>query len=134
MMLNIYVKKELTDHICSDYLYNICNTNIQILLLYLFQIEWLFLNERNSTIDMNQVKDLYSTSDFHKNASNSNMAKEIDDLKIFQSIFSKHFPPERYNGIINLLYIFRYKNSTSEEIENALVGFILKFTMCIPFP
>lgn len=46
---------------------------------------------------------------------------KMDILKIFQSILSKQLPPERSQGIMNLLYICFYTDATTEEIESALV-------------
>lgn len=81
---------------------------------------------------MNQVKDLHSTDAYIMFGANRmgkvsalDIAIELDDMKIVQSILSKQLPPERYNGVINVLYIFKYKNATTEEIENTLV-------MCSP--
>lgn len=46
--------------------------------------------------------------------------KLIDNIKILQSIFSRELPPERFNGLINLIYSTR-PSAATKEIENALV-------------
>lgn len=46
--------------------------------------------------------------------------KLIDNIKILQAIFSRELPPERFNGLINLIYSTR-PSATTKEIENALV-------------
>lgn len=48
--------------------------------------------------------------------------QSLDIDKILQSALSKQFPPERYNGIINLFYINFNPNATSEEIASVAVS------------
>lgn len=50
--------------------------------------------------------------------------KFIEYQKIVQLILSKEFPPERYMGIINLMYATAYPNATTNEIESALVQYM----------
>lgn len=45
----------------------------------------------------------------------------VFNTKLFQSILSKKVEPERYNGLINLIYVLVYPNATTEEIQSALV-------------
>lgn len=78
--------------------------------------------EKGSKIDLNQLRDFHSTDFYYsKQFEGAELATEIDKLKELKSILSKELPPERYNGIINLIYIFRNPKATSEEIENSLV-------------
>lgn len=77
--------------------------------------------EKNSKIDVNQVKDHFSTNPYFGSASALEIAIKLENVKALQSIFSKRLPAERYNGIINLLYINLYRNATSEEVESTLV-------------
>lgn len=67
-----------------------------------------------------------SETEHHKAIANSadEAAGLIDRLKILQAVWSKHLSPERYNGIIDLLYVTFYPNATTNEIENALVKYI----------
>lgn len=79
------------------------------------------MKEKNSTIDMDQLKDFHSTDAFFSRASAAEIAIKMENIKILQSILSRQLPSERYNGIINSFYVFMYQNATSEEIESALV-------------
>lgn len=72
-------------------------------------------------IDELMLRQFHSTDDYIRDASASQIAVIMDDLKIIQSFFSKRLPPERSQGIMNLLYVNVYKNATSEEIESVLV-------------
>lgn len=63
--------------------------------------------ERNSTTKM----------DYHE------LLHKLEYYKIGQTILSKQFPSDRYNGIINMFYIYLNHNATSEEIQNVLVIF-----------
>lgn len=65
----------------------------------------------NDKIDMDAVKERSKTLPEHK---------MIDNIKIIQSIFSRQLPPERFNGLINLIYASR-PSATPKEIESALV-------------
>lgn len=90
--------------------------------IFLFQANIaLHLKEKDTKFNVSQVKELYSSSPYLITASAFDIEIEMDDLKILQSILSKQLPPERYNGILNLFYIFLDRNATSEEIENTLV-------------
>lgn len=51
----------------------------------------------------------------------ADLAVEMDDVKILQELFGKQMPPERYNGLINLMYIFENANATETDITMALV-------------
>lgn len=75
---------------------------------------------KNQKVDVSKIKDLYTTEPEFKR-SDGDIAMEIDDLKIFESILSKQFPSERYNGMVNLLYVLTNPKATSEEIQSALV-------------
>lgn len=78
-------------------------------------------NEKHSKIDVDRVKNYYSEDSHFKPENAVKRAIQIDKLKILQSVLSKDLPPERYNGLINLSYVFVYPNATTEEIESALV-------------
>lgn len=69
------------------------------------------------------MKDSYLTEPQFKRP-NEEIAMDIDDLKMLQSIFSKQLSSEQYNGMVNLLYVFTYPNATTAEIESALVMYI----------
>lgn len=75
--------------------------------------------EANSKIDVRQVEHFYSTNDF--GGFGESKAIRVDYLKIFQSILSKQFPPERYNGVVNVIFASAYSYATTEEIS-ALVN------------
>lgn len=77
--------------------------------------------EKNSKIDVNNVRDYQSKNEFLRRASAGDIAGVMDELKVFQSILSKDLPPERYNGILDLRYVIFYQNATSNEIKSALV-------------
>lgn len=74
--------------------------------------------EQNIKIDVNQVKN-YS-SNFNLAWTHEQLA--LDSLKISQAILSKQFPPERYNGVVNLLFACMFNSATTEEIQSALVN------------
>lgn len=80
------------------------------------QLTW---NERNSKIDVNQVKNFSS-----KDPSRSTVLKAIyiDYLRISQKILSKQLQSERYNGVVNLLFVCIVDYATTEEIRSALVN------------
>lgn len=76
------------------------------------------VKHENSKFDVEYMKNFHSIC----NETNvTSIAVEMDKVKIVQSILSKQLPPERYNGLINLLYIFKNPNVTSVEITSALV-------------
>lgn len=81
-------------------------------------------NHGNSELDVEYMQNFYLknypkiTSDFRI----ADLAVEMDDVKILQELFGKQMPPERYNGLINLLYVFKNANSTMTEITIALVN------------
>lgn len=77
-------------------------------------------NHENAKIDVNKMKDFYMSELYFKRP-NEEIAMEIDDLKIVQTILSKQIPPELYNGIVNFLYMLTNPNTTSEEIGSNLV-------------
>lgn len=77
---------------------------------------------KNSKIDMKQLRDFHSTDPYFIKADGKDIAFKMDEVKECQSILSKELPPERYNGIINLIYIFNNPKATSEEIEYTLVN------------
>lgn len=65
----------------------------------------------HSKIDVNAMKERSKTLPEYK---------LVDNVKILQTIFSRHLPSERFNGIINLIYATR-PSATPKEIESALV-------------
>lgn len=65
------------------------------------------------------MKDLYMTKLYTKRQ--TEIAMEIDNMKIIQTILSKQLQPEQYNGVVNFFYMLSNANTTSEEIEITLV-------------
>ena len=80
--------------------------------------------EQNIKIDVNQVIDIFSKNKM-KNPDERGAYGE--NLNILESILSKHFPPERYNGVLNVIFVCSYDVVPTEEIQSALV-FNLLFT------
>lgn len=72
----------------------------------------------NAIVVVNTMKDIYKSDQY---LTEKEVAMAIDDLKIVQTILSKQMPPEQYNGILNFRYMHINPNTTSEEIDNALV-------------
>lgn len=54
--------------------------------------------------------------------------KILDNLKILQTILLTQLPPERSNGIVNLVYVAR-PSATCQEIQSALVKWNCMFRM-----
>lgn len=79
------------------------------------------LNGTNAKIDVDAIKDFTSRSNKQMTRAGE-IAELIDMMKLEHSIFSKYVAPERLNGIFNLFFALAYPNSTSEEIESALVS------------
>lgn len=77
--------------------------------------------EKNAKIDLDQVKDYYLKRNPHSTLRETALKTRMEEFKIWQSMFSKQLPAERYNGFINLLYIFENPNATSDEIQSVLV-------------
>lgn len=77
--------------------------------------------EKGSKIDVTRLREFHSTNDNFKKINNIQIAKIMEMLKEYQSYLSKELPSERYNGIINLLYIIYNPKATSDQIESALV-------------
>lgn len=77
--------------------------------------------ENNSTIDVNQVRDFFSKN---SRSSAGNIAIRYETLKIFLQILSGQFPPERYNGVVNVMFVGAFDFATTDEIQSALVNFI----------
>ncbi|KAG4076731.1 hypothetical protein HA402_002018 [Bradysia odoriphaga] len=44
----------------------------------------------------------------------------LENMKIFKAYVSNGLPPERINGILNLYYVWVYRDATMEQIESAL--------------
>ena len=64
---------------------------------------------------------------FHTARKKEDVPKILNILNTYESNLSKISPPERCNRVIKLLSVILMPNSTSEEIESALVMlFILK--------
>lgn len=72
-----------------------------------------------SKIDSNRLKEFHSTNP--PNARGVEIAERMELVKEIQSVLSKDLLPERYNGLINMDYIFKNPNATSEEIQSVLV-------------
>lgn len=83
--------------------------------------------QNNVKIDVNGLKEFHSMKEiFYRDPtrphdSDTDYIAKLDYFKILESTLSKQLPPERYNGIINLVYIMLHPNATSEEIANTLV-------------
>jgi len=73
--------------------------------------------EGNVKIDEQMLKEYMSTG---HHDSPSVVRFKLDNLKLAALVFSKDLPPERYQGIMNVLYVGLDKNATSEEIQSAL--------------
>lgn len=110
------------------------DTKILHIFLLLFQLQTLRgipVDKNTSKIDVNGVRK-YKSVDRFGNATSMSAEEAIgwiEYLKIFQIDLSKQLPPERYNGIINLIYITLYPNATRNEIEGGLVN-ISKIQCC----
>lgn len=78
-------------------------------------------NKGNAKFDLNDVRDFQSRL-YEGRAIQEDLAEHIDYMKVLQGVLSKNVPSERSNGILNLCYIFFYRNTKSEEIESALVN------------
>lgn len=91
-----------------------CNCFLSIL-----QIDTL-VKHQNSKIDLDYMKSFYSRNN---ETNGTDIAVEMDKVKILQMILSKQLKPERYNGILNLFYIFKIQNPTAKatEITSVLV-------------
>lgn len=79
-----------------------------------------FINEKNSTIDVEYVKYIHSVS-YQPWENITDLAVTMDNVEILRLVLSKQLPAERYNGLINLFYIFENPNATLTEITSALV-------------
>lgn len=93
--------------------------------LFLFQLKIVEIPEvKNSKITAREVINVYTTDPYFSQSNYSVFGKEIENLKIAQSILSKQYNArsEEYNGIINLIYIFSYPHATSGEIDITLVN------------
>lgn len=80
-------------------------------------------NDENSKINVN---------DFEIRSKTVPDYKILDNVRILQTILSKHLPAERSNGIIDLIYVAR-PSATSEEIQSALVKTILSLFTLMQF-
>lgn len=79
------------------------------------------LNGTNAKIGVDAVKDFTSRSNKGMTRAGE-IAELIDMVKLEHSIISKYVAPERLNGVFNLFFALAYTNSTSAEIESALVS------------
>lgn len=69
----------------------------------------------NTKIDVNIVK---------KYSNSYRTLITVENVKVLQDILLKKFRREEINGVINMMYAMR-PNATSDEIQNALVNFLL---------
>lgn len=74
--------------------------------------------EGNVKIDAEMMKE-YNSKRSHEDR--FLVALRLDYFKIIESVFSKDLPPERYQGLMNLVYLHINPFASSEEIESALV-------------
>lgn len=77
--------------------------------------------EKNSDIDVNQVKNIDYYVFYDRNYVDQKTKLACDSMKMIQSTFSKKLPAERYNGIMNVYYVILNPNATTDEITTALV-------------
>ncbi|KAG4073311.1 hypothetical protein HA402_002656 [Bradysia odoriphaga] len=77
-----------------------------------------FAREQNiSIIDVNTVQNR------HASMPELNAEKRIsalENMKIFKAYVSNRLPGERMNGMLNLYYVWVYRDATTEQIESAL--------------
>lgn len=96
---------------------------------HFFQVE-IFTKEvvksdENSKITVQNVKDYLHVLKEQFAQRERKQQAAIDAVKTLESTLSTKLPADRYNGLINLLQVFINPDSTSAEIENALVNYIL---------
>lgn len=95
------------------------------LILFQFRtLSELSRKDRNSKIDVTQVIDIFSKNQMKHPDERGAYA---ENLNILESILSKQFPPERYNGVLNVIFVCSYDVVPTEDIQSALV-FNLLFT------
>lgn len=89
-----------------------------------FQLEWLNkIAPENSKVDINHVRNInYSILLDDENYAKQRAKILCDHMKIYQTTYSKKFPSERYNGIMNEYYIILNPNASTDEINTALVN------------
>lgn len=109
-VMNMKMKKKNRKH---ENLSFICNPSI-------FQLKVLS-SKGNARIDSEDVRD-FQFRIYEGRAMQEDLAEHIDYMKVLQAVLSKNVPSERYNGIMNLCYIFFYPNVTTVEIDGALVN------------
>lgn len=79
---------------------------------------------KNSKINVNDVRNFLSTTiPEESQAYTEGLAKNLDTLKAYETSLSEILPSERYSGLVKLISAIVMPNSTSEEIESALVMF-----------
>lgn len=72
------------------------------------------LHGKNSKINVDAVKEIRRRQHLEN-------GDQMDQAYLLKVMLSKQLPPERVNGIINLILMVR-RNATDDEIENALVS------------
>lgn len=77
--------------------------------------------DKNGVIDVEYVREFHAVLNEEWSSIRVWDVKFVDRIKILRSILSKNAPPQRYNGIINLLFVIGYPYATSDEIKSALV-------------
>lgn len=90
----------------------------RILINFILQIDPL-AKHHGSKIDAGYVKNFHSR---YNKTNGMHVVEGMDKAKILQSILSKQLSPERYNGVMNLFYIFQNPNATTADITSALVN------------
>lgn len=86
----------------------------------------------NSRIDINHVRNInYSILFDDVNYVEQKAKLLCDHMKIYQTTYSKKFPPERYDGIMNVYYIILNPNASTDEVNIALVNRIGSETLLI---
>lgn len=74
--------------------------------------------QKISKIDVNTVQSRHASMP-ELNAERRISA--LENMKIFKAYVSSRLPPEKINGILNLYYVWVYRDATMEQIESALV-------------
>lgn len=83
------------------------------------------LKDANYTLTLQSVKDVLSkrTDEISKDSKKQQTIIDLNDWYMkLETILSTRLPAERYSNYMNMLRVFTNPDSTSEEIQNALVN------------
>lgn len=78
--------------------------------------------QNNTKLYVNDTEYLYSMNANDLKPGYRKLPEILDTYKMLESILSKQFPSERYNGIVNMFYVSANPNATSEEIASVVVS------------